>query len=191
MVIGIFGKSGSGKSTVCNYLKNSGFFVIDCDKLGHDILKLGKEGYNMVTKAFPNIKDEKTFEIDRKKLGKAVFSDKGKLKKLNDITLPLIEKEVFTLLKNKKETNVVIDGAHLYSSPKIMEKCDFFIKVTSNKCVDRIVKRDNLSKNDAKNRLSSQKDIELKGYTLENNSTLEALYEKIDEILNLNSERKQ
>ena len=48
MVIGIFGKSGSGKSTVCEYLKKKGFYVIDADKLGHKILKKGEEGYKKV-----------------------------------------------------------------------------------------------------------------------------------------------
>lgn len=184
MVIGISGKSGSGKSTVCEYLKNKSFFVIDCDKIGHDILKPKKEGYNKVIEEFPDVKDEKSGEIDRKKLGKAVFSDKDKLKKLNSITLPLIEKEVFRLLESKKEKNAVIDGAHLYSSEKIMEKCDFFIEVTSDKCVERIMKRDNLSEKDAKNRLSSQKNFDFKCYTVENNGTLEELYEKINNIIN-------
>lgn len=184
MVIGISGKSGSGKSTVCEYLKNAGFFVVDCDKIGHDILKSKKEGYNKVIAEFPFAKDEKTGEIDRKKLGKAVFSDKDKLKRLNEITLPLIEKKVFHLLEKQKEKNAVIDGAHLYSSEKIMSKCNFFIEVTSDKCAERIMKRDNLSENEAKNRLSSQKSLNFECCTLENNGTLEELYEKIDKIIN-------
>ena len=188
MIIGIYGKSGSGKSTVCEYLSKKGFFVIDCDKTGHDILKIGKEGYNKVTEEFGDIINPKTKKIDRKKLGKAVFSDKDKLKKLNAITLPLIEKEGFALLEREKTRDIIIDGAHLYSSPAIMEKCDFFILVKSDNCIQRIIKRDGILKEDAKNRLSSQKEPDFFDEVIVNNSSLEELYKRTDDLI---AERKK
>ena len=187
MVIGIYGKSGSGKSTACQYLLSKGFFVIDCDKVGHDILKSGKEGYNKEKEHFCDVIDENTKEIDRKKLGKAVFSDKDKLKMLNSITLPLIEKEVFALMEKEKEKDIIIDGAHLYNSPAIMGKCDFFILVKSDNCIQRIVDRDKLLKEDAKKRLLSQKEPDVADEIIINNSTLEDFYKQIDNII---TERK-
>ena len=51
-VIGVTGSIGCGKSTVCKLIQNLGYNVIDCDKVGHDILLPNREGYIEVIKAF-------------------------------------------------------------------------------------------------------------------------------------------
>ena len=76
MVIGIFGKSGSGKSTVCEHLKKKGFYIIDADKLGHTILKKGNKGYDAVIKTFGSDFLDNNLEIDRKQLGEYIFKNK-------------------------------------------------------------------------------------------------------------------
>ena len=93
MVIGIFGKSGCGKSTVCEYLRKKGFYVIDADKLGHKILKKGEEGYKKVVDAFGDSFLDENLEIDRKKLGKYIFENK-KADILSSISHPIIDRDL-------------------------------------------------------------------------------------------------
>lgn len=183
MVIGIFGKSGSGKSTVCEYLKGKGFYVIDADKLGHRILKKGEEGYKKVLEAFGDSFLDENMEIDRKKLGKYVFENK-KSDILSSISHPIIDKLVENEIKESKNshTNTVIDAA-LLCNTRIKDMCDKLILIKSDNLVERIKARDNITEEMANNRLASQNIAECADIIIENNSTLEELFLKTDEVL--------
>ena len=182
MILGIYGKTGIGKSTVSDYLSKKGFHVIDCDKTGHDILKRDEEGYKKVLEAFGEsfLKNDK--EIDRKKLGGYLFKNRDKLEILNSISFPLIEKKVKEEIERNKDKNIIIDGAHIYKTD-IIKMCDAVIQIKTDKSIERITKRDNISESDAKNRLNSQSDYDKCDYVIINNGTLEELYTNIDIIL--------
>lgn len=183
MVIGIFGKSGSGKSTVCEYLKKKGFYVIDADKLGHQILKKGEEGYSKVIEAFGDSFLDENKEIDRKKLGKYIFENK-KAHILSSISHPIIDRLVENEIKKSKisHTNTVIDAA-LLCNTRIKDMCDKLILIKSDNLIERIKARDNITDEMANNRLSSQDIKECADIIIENNGTKEDLFLKTDEFL--------
>lgn len=183
MIIGIFGKSGSGKSTVCDYLSKKGFCVIDTDKLGHKILKKGEEGYEKVVTAFGNSFLENDGEINRKKLGKYVFENK-KADILSSISHPLIEKLVEKEIKtaSTSHNNIIVDGA-LLCNTKIKNMCELLILIKSDRCVERIKERDGISGETATARLASQSISDTADIIIENNGATEELYKKTDEFL--------
>ena len=99
-VIGLTGGIASGKSTVSMYLKSKGAVIIDADKIARQIMQKGKPAWNEIILHFgKDILTDKN-EIDRKRLGKQVFSDKRKLSLLNSITHPKIINEIEKQLKN-------------------------------------------------------------------------------------------
>ena len=53
MKIAVTGTIGSGKSTVCAYLKEKGYDVFNCDEVNRDLLEPGNEGYIAVQETFP------------------------------------------------------------------------------------------------------------------------------------------
>ena len=81
MVVGVVGKSCSGKDEAVKFLVNEGFYEINVDKLGHEALK---QKVDELVSSFGStiLKDG---EVDRKILGPIVFSDPEKLKILNSI----------------------------------------------------------------------------------------------------------
>ncbi len=182
MILGIYGKTGSGKSTVAEYLKQKGFYIIDCDKIGHDILKHGEIGYNKVVSAFGEGFFLENMEIDRKKLGAYLFSHKEKLEILNGISFPLIEKRVKEEIEKHQNENILIDGAHLYKTD-IVNMCDALILIKTNKSVERIIKRDNISETAAMDRLNSQENYGEYDYLIINNDSVKELYICIDKII--------
>ena len=182
MILGIYGKTGSGKSTVAEYLSKKGFYIIDCDKIGHDILKHGQIGYNKVVSAFGEGFFLDNMEIDRKKLGTYLFSHRDKLEILNNISFPLIEKKAKEEIEKNKDKNILIDGAHLYKTD-IVNMCDAIILIKTNKSVERIIKRDNISETVAIDRLNAQENYEKCDYVIVNNDSVEELYICIDKII--------
>ncbi len=143
MYIGICGLSGSGKSSLAKYLleKHNNYLYIDIDKIGHEVNEL------------PEVKEElvRTFgdvltnnEIDRKKLGRIVFSNKDKMKLLEDITWKYMEREIDNRIGDNP--NVIFDWM-LLPRVKYFNKCGLKILLDINVDIrrERIMKRDNIS----------------------------------------------
>lgn len=75
-IIGLTGGIASGKSSIANYLKELGAFVINADTLGHGLYDKNQPGYHAVIDAFGTGILTTHNEMDRKKLGAIVFNDK-------------------------------------------------------------------------------------------------------------------
>lgn len=75
-IIGLTGGIASGKSSIANYLKDLGAFVINADTLAHRLYDINQPAYQDVIDAFgPSILTTNN-EVDRKKLGAIVFNNK-------------------------------------------------------------------------------------------------------------------
>ena len=82
MIYGLTGGTGSGKSTVANYLREFGYAVVDADIIARSVTAKGSPVLDELAAEFgADIIDENS-ELIRKKLGSIVFGDKEKLEKL-------------------------------------------------------------------------------------------------------------
>ena len=118
MIIGITGRVGSGKSYLWDLLEKTfpNFFLIDLDVVGHELLEK-----NEVKGSLKKFFGDRIFHLDgminRKVLGELVFSSLDQLKKLNDISHPLIRQQVVEKIKQKLDKEptckVIIMGALL------------------------------------------------------------------------------
>lgn len=159
MTIGITGGIASGKSTVSNILKENGFEVIDADAIGKKVYEKGKPAYYEIVAFFGKtvlLADE---EVNRKVLGEIVFSDQGKLQKLNEITHKYINSEVRYLLEEYKSDskNAVVDAALLYEIglDKLVDET-WYIDVEPQLQLERLMKRNSFSKEEAQKRIGAQ-----------------------------------
>ena len=158
--IGICGRSGSGKSYVCSVFESFGGYHIDKDAVYHKLLepsgRTPSPCASEIARAFGEdlLSDGK---LDRKALGAVVFSDPGKLKKLNRIAHRYILDETRRLIEATDAPFVLIDAPVLFESG-FDKFCDFTVCVVANEatCVWRIVKRDGITKAEARRRLASQ-----------------------------------
>ena len=186
-LIGLTGKTGSGKSSASKIFESLGAFVIDCDSIAHRAL-FEKEIIQKLKSFFP----KEVFEgetVNRAALGKIVFSDKAKLKELNSIVHPWITSEVLKLAENSNADIVIIDGSELEASG-IDEKCAHIIVVEAEESVrlKRIIARDNISREDALLRINAQVGYSKEAIILENNSTEKELRERIGKLYSRISE---
>ena len=157
-LIGITGKTGTGKSTIATVLaqKLNGQYV-DIDKIGHQATS-----DPIITKKLCNVFDNGLLDnngnVDRKKLGNIVFSDTDKMQILTDITWEYMEQKLDNILLQKQQY-LIFDWA-LLPKVKFWNMCDMKILVTSDDTVrkERILERDHISEEYLKKRESATLD---------------------------------
>jgi len=175
------GGIGTGKSTVASFLKMYGYKIIDADEISRKVFEEKKEKINEIFGT-----------TDRKKLRDIVFNDAEKLKKLEDLILPEVRKKVIELAKKYEKDGVV----YFVDLPLYFEKQNYpeFKKVLvvyapKEIQIDRVIKRDNVSKEQAKAVLNNQLDIETKkqkaDFVIDNSKDLKNLQKEIENFINM------
>lgn len=128
MVVGVAGKYCSGKSTVAEILEESGFIHIDVDKLGHGALARRKD---TIVERFGNeILTPETGDIDRRRLGRLVFSDVDRLRALEEIVHPEMRRMTNETIEANPRRDIVINAAILFPMG-LDELCDGVFWVTA------------------------------------------------------------
>ncbi|MBQ2942367.1 MAG: dephospho-CoA kinase [Clostridia bacterium] len=153
-VLGLTGGTGAGKSLISAILQKKGAKIIDADKLSREITKEGGIALSEIDESFPGV--IKDGVLDRKALGRIVFSDKEKLLILNKIT----HKYIIKLTKEEIEASsglIVLDAPLLFEAgeDKLCDKV-IFVDAEDELRLARIMKRDNLSIDDARLRINAR-----------------------------------
>lgn len=184
MVIGITGKSGSGKSTISRLFKeiNKDIQIVEVDKIGHE-----SHNDNLVKKQL--LKDfgeeifNEDFSVNRKVLSDIVFSNKEKMEKLCDATIDFMERKIDSLISS---TNIIILDYALLTQLKCFKKCDvkILVKASYTQRASRVRKRDNISSKkyyeiDSNSLEYSKEDFD---YVINNNLNIEELRKVVGEI---------
>ena len=163
-VYGLTGKTGAGKSTVAAFLKEKGFYIIDGDVIARHITDKGKPALKELSDFFGDDIINPDGTLDRRLLASKAFSSKENTEKLNEITHPHIYKDFLTEIEKAKKDGykkAVIDAAALLES-ECKNLCEKIIVVTApeNLRFERILSRDGITEEEAKRRMSAQKDDE-------------------------------
>lgn len=160
IVIGLTGGIASGKTTVLNEFKKFKFIMTaDCDEICHRLYESRKIS-NMIIKNFGTdiLTDG---EIDRKKLGKIVFSSPQKRKILENILHPSVIKEIKNKIKKFRKDNskklMVVDIPLLFevNLTNLVDKI-LLAYAPRRVQIQRLMKRDGLPKEEIIKRLNSQ-----------------------------------
>lgn len=131
MIIGITGSIGSGKTTAAKLFGKRHYFRIDADEISHDLMKNDYEVKDRLVKNFGEEIIDKRKNIDRKKLGRIVFDDDKKLKKLNSMMHPLIIDEIMNKIKKIRK--------NCGSKAKIIIDSPLLIETNAKKMADKII----------------------------------------------------
>ncbi len=170
-IIGLTGGIATGKSTVSEILKNNGYTVIDADIIAREVVRIGKPSYEKIKESFGNEVLLENKEINRKKLGSLVFNDIYKLSLLNELTHPYIYEEILNQINKNKEKNrqiIFIDIPLLFEEEDKIKKSgiefDQIWLVASDEDiqVQRLMKRDKISKEEAIKKINLQMNLKEK-----------------------------
>lgn len=173
--IAITGNIASGKSTVENLIKARGYKVYDTDKIAHKFLENSIE----VKKSFGS--------TDRKEIAKIVFNDSKKLRELESIIHPQVKLELESIFNNI-ENIVFVSVPQLFESgfDTLFDKI-IFVSADMNIRLQRLMKRNNLSKEEALKRIQAQKSenekIEKSNFIIFNNNDIADLEVQVKNII--------
>lgn len=193
-VFGLTGVMGSGKSTVAGLLKEEGAFVLDADELARSVIDPTSSWYVQLraklVAALSAFTKEPLFSsegvLDRALVSRIIFGHAERVKLVNSIMHPVIQRE-FAI----RQRTLPPDAVVFYDVPLLFEtgldqkmRASVLVYAPEEVCIRRAVERSKeggtlLTEKDARQRLANQISIEKKRelaeYIIDNSGDLEAL----------------
>lgn len=162
LIIGLTGNIACGKSTVLRMLAELGADTVDADHLVHRALAPGGGAYPEVAARWGDDVLTEQGEIDRTKLGRLVFADPGQLRELEAMVHPHVHREILQRIKSATRP-LVVDVLKLVEKG-LSRHCDevWVVTCTPEQQLERLMRRNNLSKEDALLRIRAQPPLEEK-----------------------------
>lgn len=199
MLVGLTGGIATGKSLVSGELRRLGAAVIDADLIAREVVEPGKPAYDEIVAEFGEgvLRPDRT--LDRKALGRIVFPDKEALSRLNRITHPRIRARIREEAARARAAGaalVVVDIALLIEGGYAQEVDRVIVVYAGEEAqIERMARRDGLSRQEAAERLSCQMPVKdkvgLAHFVIDNSGPPEAALERTREIFRELTARKK
>ena len=156
-IIGLTGGIGSGKSSVLQIFKKIGISTYNADESAKELISSDKKIIHSIKQLFGDDIYNKN-ELNSKLVSKIVFNDKEKLKSLNSIIHPQVAKDFDSFCLNNKDKKYIVKEAAIIFETKTENLFDKIVYVRAPKeiRIDRVMLRDNVSKEDVLNRIRNQ-----------------------------------
>lgn len=183
ILIGLTGGIGCGKTEVAKIFQALGAKVIDADRIGKEVVDTRPEIMREIVKTFGSQFQNSDGSLKRKELGSYVFADEARKKELNGIIHPHLwkkMKEEAACAVQEGHAVIIVDAALIYETG-LEKHFDKVIVVNSRMelRIARIQQRDQLTKEEIRNRIESQIPMEEKvlraDIVIDNNGSLDDL----------------
>jgi len=161
--IGLTGGIASGKTTVCDLFKELSVEIIDADVISHELSKKGGAAFEEIIEAFEDEIIGDDGELDRKKLRSIVFNDNTKKKMLERIIHPKVLLSINEKIKASQSDYLIISvPLMIETGMNAMMDRVLLIDCNVETQIERIIQRDQTSREEAIKIIESQASIESK-----------------------------
>ena len=189
-IIGITGGIASGKSTVTEFLRQKGFQVVDADAVVHQLQKPGGRLYQILVEHFGEKVLLENGELNRPLLASLIFSNPEEQEWSKRTQGEIIREELAALRNQFAQTEALF----FMDIPLLFEQNyaswfdeTWLVYVNRDVQLERLMKRDQISKEAAESRLNSQwpleRKISLASHSLDNNGNQEQLIAQVVQLL--------
>lgn len=193
-IIGLTGGIASGKSLVSAVFRNLGACVIDADAIAREVVAPGTEALSQIVAAFGPEILLADGRLDRKALAARIFRDPQARLTLNEITHPHIRRrigeEIARIRAQSPDAVVVLDIPLLLdAAPRDAYPLDGIVVVYADEAAQRarLVARDDLTDDEARQRLSSQRPLREKiaeaTWVIDNSTTPEETRRQVEALM--------
>ena len=190
--IGLTGGIASGKSTITDYIRiNKKIPILDADYFSKQLIKPNTFGYKKILNHFGNqIIDKYSPEkaINKKLLRNIIFKDEKDRKWIQDLLHPLVKEKMIEGC-NKYNNKIILLVVPLLFEAKFEDICTeiWLVKCTKEQQIQRLVKRDKISEEEACTTLKLQLNFEAKSklsdVILDNSDKTKRWIEKVEELI--------
>ena len=189
-IIGITGGIASGKSTVTEFLRQKGFQVVDADAVVHQLQKPGGRLYQVLVEHFGEKILLENGELNRPLLASLIFSNPEEQEWSKRTQGEIIREELAALRNQFAQTEALF----FMDIPLLFEQDyaswfdeTWLVYVNRDVQLERLMRRDQISKEAAESRLNSQwpleRKISLASHSLDNNGNQEQLIAQVVQLL--------
>lgn len=189
-IIGITGGIASGKSTVTEFLRQKGFQVVDADAVVHQLQKPSGRLYQVLVEHFGEKILLENGELNRPLLASLIFSNSEEQEWSKRTQGEIIREELAALRNQFAQTEALF----FMDIPLLFEQDyaswfdeTWLVYVNRDVQLERLMKRDQISKEAAESRLNSQwpleRKISLASHSLDNNGNQEQLIAQVVQLL--------
>ena len=189
-IIGITGGIASGKSTVTEFLRQKGFQVVDADAVVRQLQKPGRRLYQVLVVHFGEKILLENGELNRPLLASLIFSNPEEQEWSKRTQGEIIREELAALRNHFAQTEALF----FMDIPLLFEQDyaswfdeTWLVYVNRDVQLERLMKRDQISKEAAETRLNSQwpleRKISLSSHSLDNNGNQEQLIAQVVQLL--------
>lgn len=189
-IIGITGGIASGKSTVTNFLREKGFQVVDADAIVHQLQKPGGRLFEALVQHFGQEIILENGELNRPLLASLIFSNPQEREWSRITQGEIIREELATLRDQLPHTEEIffMDIPLLFEQDYVAWFDEtWLVYVDRDIQVERLMKRNHLSKDGAESRLAAQWPLEKKkhlaSHVLDNNGNQDQLLTQVVSLL--------
>ncbi|WP_430534202.1 dephospho-CoA kinase [Listeria rocourtiae] len=190
-IIGLTGGIASGKSTVSRMFHEAGFPIVDADIAARKVVEKGTEGARQLRAIFGVEIFQEDGELNRQKLGGIIFHDSEKREALNAVVHPLVRQWMLSERDRLIASGhaVIVFDIPLLIESKLQEMVDTIIVVyvDAKTQLERLMERNNFSKNEAKARIASQMPlmdkISYADIVIDNSHTLDETKQQVNELI--------
>ena len=188
--IAVTGSAGSGKTSVCDRFRELGLKVISSDSLAREAVAPGTAAYEMIVDAFGKQILRKDGTLNRQMLRRMMITDDNTRKILGQCIHPEINRLMHLKMAEaeKESIPVVVIEVPLLFESGMENRFDAIIVVFSDRelQIKRLVKRDTVSRREAKALLSVQipdeDKIEQSDFVIKNNDSSVEMIKSVDHI---------
>lgn len=210
-VVGLTGGIATGKSTVSTLFRAHGVPIIDADVLARAVVEPGTPALAAIVRAFGAGVLTPDGALDRPALGRIVFADEAKRKTLNAIVHPAVRRAMFWAVLRHwwrgervcvLDVPLLIEGGlwkwvgrvvvvywcvHLLPPSGVLVRSTFSSGSSAEIQLQRLMKRDSSSREDASARLNAQlpiaEKIQYADIVLDNSGSPQDLERQVEQLV--------
>lgn len=186
LAVGITGGIGSGKTEACRIFESLDVRVLYADLIARDLIDTHPDIKKRMQRAFGAAVYGPDGRLDRKQVAKLVFHDAGMHARINEIVHPFVldatEREI-TFAKERASEPMIMTEAALIFESGADRMLDYVIVIDAEeeKRIERVMKRDGVTRAEVLERMSAQmsakEKVDLADFVIANDADRSSLEE--------------